>query len=127
MEDSTKTDKIDQNAKIQIDPEDTVRMEPEILVYGDGSIEALREPKKGTITWKINFRDGQKKEFTSPIRTTEWGSIKGPDEYDLPNQTKFDSQELAHETDSEYSDKELGSKSTKSQGKVIDLDAFRKK
>jgi hypothetical protein len=93
---------IDQNVKIHIDPEDTVKMQPEVLVYGDGCIKALREPKKGTISWKIKFRDGREKEFTSPIRTTEWGSIKGPDEYDIPSQTEFDSQELAHETEDKY-------------------------
>jgi hypothetical protein len=93
------TSPIDQNVKIQVDPEDKVKMQPELLVYGDGCIEALREPKKGTISYKIKFRDGSEKEFTSPIRTTEWGSIKGPDEYDIPSQTEFDSQDLAHETD----------------------------
>ena len=97
--DSKATGPIDQNVIIQIDPEDKVQMQPEVLVYGDGCIEGLREPIKRTISWKIKFRDGREKNFTSPIRTTEWGSIKGPSEYEVPSQTKFDSQELAHETE----------------------------
>ena len=93
------TSPIEKSTIVQTNPKDFDQLQPEVLVYGDGCIEALREPKKGTISWKIKFRDGREKEFTSPIRTTEWGSIKGPDEYDLPSQTAFDSQELAHETD----------------------------
>ena len=50
---------IEQNVKIQFNPEDTVQMQPEVLVYGDGCIEGLREPKKGIISWKIKFRDGR--------------------------------------------------------------------
>ena len=33
------------------------------------------------------------------IRTTPWGSIKSPADYDPPNQTAYKSQELAHEPD----------------------------
>ena len=33
----------------------------------------------------------------SPIRTTPWGSIKAPSEYDAPRPEDFARQELAHE------------------------------
>jgi adenylylsulfate reductase subunit B len=52
------------------------------------SVRVLREESKGTISWKIKFRDGREKSFVSPIRTTPWGSIKSP---------AFRNQELAHE------------------------------
>ena len=63
------------------------------------SVRALREEKKGTISWKIKFRDGREKDFVSPIRTTPWGSIKGPGEYEAPRPEDFARQELAHEPD----------------------------
>jgi adenylylsulfate reductase subunit B len=63
------------------------------------SVRALREPEKGTISWKLKFRDGREKNFVSPIRTTEWGTIKGPAEYAAPTASDIDSQELAHEPD----------------------------
>ncbi len=40
------------------------------------SVRVLREEEKGTVSWKIKFRDGREKNFVSPIRTTPWGSIK---------------------------------------------------
>jgi adenylylsulfate reductase, subunit B len=58
----------------------------------------LRPPgAKATISWKLKFRDGREKNFESPIRTTPWGSIKGPAEYDAPRPEDFARQELAHE------------------------------
>ena len=48
-------------------------------------------------SWKIKFRDGREKEFVSPIRTTPWGSIKGPAEYEAPSPEALNDQELAHE------------------------------
>ena len=65
-----------------------------------GAIELLREEAKGTISWRLKFRDGREKNFVSPIRTTPWGSIKSPAEYDAPRPTDFAKQELAHEPDS---------------------------
>jgi adenylylsulfate reductase subunit B len=59
----------------------------------------LREEAKGTISWKIIFRDGREKNFVSPIRTTPWGSIKPPQEYAAPGADDFKSQELSHEPD----------------------------
>jgi adenylylsulfate reductase subunit B len=63
------------------------------------SVRVLREEAKGTISWKIIFRDGREKNFESPIRTTEWGTIKSPADYERPGQDAFKSQELAHEPD----------------------------
>ena len=42
------------------------------------SVRVLREEEKATVSWRIKFRDGREKNFVSPIRTTPWGSIKGP-------------------------------------------------
>jgi adenylylsulfate reductase subunit B len=61
------------------------------------SVRALREEAKGTISWKIKFRDGREKDFVSPIRTTPWGSIKSPSDYPAPSPDARKSQELAHE------------------------------
>ena len=60
-------------------------------------VRVLREPEKGSISWKIRYRDGRRKEFTFPIRTTPWGSIKGPSEYEVPDLSGLTSQLLAHE------------------------------
>ncbi len=48
-------------------------------------VRVLREPEKGVISWKIRYRDGRLKEFTFPIRTTPWGSIKAPSDYEAPD------------------------------------------
>ena len=64
------------------------------------SVRVLREEKKNTISWKIKFRDGREKNFVSPIRTTSWGSIKSPSDYEAPSQNAFKNQELAHEPES---------------------------
>jgi len=61
------------------------------------SVRVRREEDKATISWKIKFRDGREKNFVSPIRTTEWGSIKSACEYEAPNMDDINSQELAHE------------------------------
>jgi adenylylsulfate reductase subunit B len=57
----------------------------------------LREEAKATISWRLKFRDGREKNFVSPIRTTPWGSIKGPAEYAAPRPEDLARQELAHE------------------------------
>jgi adenylylsulfate reductase subunit B len=62
-------------------------------------VRVLREPEKGTISWRLKFRDGREKNFVSPIRTTEWGTIKCASEYEAPDASGIDSQELAHEPD----------------------------
>jgi adenylylsulfate reductase subunit B len=63
------------------------------------SVRVLREEGKGTISWKVTFRDGREKNFVSPIRTTPWGSIKSPSDYQAPSPDALNSQELAHEPD----------------------------
>jgi adenylylsulfate reductase subunit B len=60
-------------------------------------VRVLREPEKGFISWRLKFRDGREKNFVSPIRTTPWGSIQGPAEYELPPEGMAESQKLAHE------------------------------
>jgi adenylylsulfate reductase subunit B len=64
------------------------------------SVRVLREEEKATISWKLKFRDGREKNFVSPIRTTPWGSIKGPAEYAAPKSGDISSQELAQEPQS---------------------------
>ena len=63
------------------------------------SVRVLREEAKGSISWKIKFRDGQEKDFLSPIRTTPWGSIPPPADYEAPTPEAMKSQQLAHEPD----------------------------
>ncbi|MHB8392372.1 MAG: adenylyl-sulfate reductase subunit beta [Acidobacteriaceae bacterium] len=60
-------------------------------------VRVLREAKKGLIFWKVTFRDGRVKEFTFPIRTTPWGSIKAPSDYEAPDPGGLRSSLLAHE------------------------------
>jgi adenylylsulfate reductase subunit B len=69
------------------------------------SVRTLREEEKGTISWKIKFRDGREKDFVSPIRTTPWGSIKPPSEYEPPKPEMLRTQELAHEPDALHIDR----------------------
>jgi adenylylsulfate reductase subunit B len=69
------------------------------------SVRALREEHKGTISWKIKFRDGREKEFVSPIRTTPWGSIRSPSDYEAPSPNSLKAQELAHEPEALHIDK----------------------
>ena len=61
------------------------------------SVRVRREPEKGTISWKIKFRDGREKDFVSPIRTTPWDSIERPEDFEAPSEKDYGSQELWHE------------------------------
>jgi adenylylsulfate reductase subunit B len=61
------------------------------------SVRVLREDAKGTVSWRIKFRGGREKNFVSPIRTTPWGSIKSPSDYEAPAAGAINSQQLAHE------------------------------
>jgi len=63
------------------------------------SVRVLREEEKGTISWKIKFRNGHEKNFESPIRTTKWGTIPSPADAPPPSEEDYKSQELAHEPD----------------------------
>lgn len=38
------------------------------------SVRVQREEEKGTIAWKIKFRNGTEKSFLSPITTIPWGT-----------------------------------------------------
>jgi adenylylsulfate reductase subunit B len=38
------------------------------------SVRVDRDEKKGTIAWRIKFRDGTEKNFLSPITTKPWGT-----------------------------------------------------
>lgn len=37
------------------------------------SVRVIRDEEKGTIAWKIKFRNGKEKNFLSPITTVPWG------------------------------------------------------
>jgi adenylylsulfate reductase subunit B len=69
------------------------------------SVRVRREEEKGTVAWKIKYRDGRVKEFTFAIRTTPWGSIKPPSEYEMPDAQALRSVLLAHEPDALKVDK----------------------
>jgi adenylylsulfate reductase subunit B len=60
-------------------------------------VRVRREKEKGSVSWKIKYRDGRVKEFTFPIRTTPWGSIKAPSDYEAPDASGLSSPLLAHE------------------------------
>tara|TARA_Y100001960_G_C14600107_1_gene790222 strand:- start:226 stop:633 length:408 start_codon:yes stop_codon:yes gene_type:complete len=38
------------------------------------SVRVNREEDKGTISWRIKYRDGTEKSFVSPITTKPWGT-----------------------------------------------------
>ena len=62
------------------------------------SVRVLREEEKGTISWRIKFRDGRIKDFVSPITTQPWGEkIPKLAEYKVPDQKEFDSPLLCYE------------------------------
>lgn len=61
------------------------------------SVRVLRDEEQNMVYWKIRYRDGRLKEFSFPIRTTPWGSIKAPSAYASPDSAALDSPLLAHE------------------------------
>ena len=64
------------------------------------SVRVLREEEKGTISWKIKFRNGKEKHFVSPITTKPWGKhIPKLAELEAPNKEALDSQLLFFEPD----------------------------
>ena len=64
------------------------------------SVRVLREEEKGTISWKIKFRDGCEKNFVSPITTQPWGEkIPKLGDLEVPDQAALDSQLLCFEPD----------------------------
>jgi adenylylsulfate reductase subunit B len=60
-------------------------------------VRVLRDEQMGTVSWKIRYRDGRVKEFTFPIRTTPWDSIRAPSAYEPPDASALTSPMLAHE------------------------------
>ena len=64
------------------------------------SVRVLREEEKGTISWKIKFRNGTEKNFESPITTQPWGEkIPKLADLEVPSQDDLDSQLLCFEPD----------------------------
>ena len=65
------------------------------------SVRVRREEEKGTISWRIKFRDGRQKDFVSPITTQPWGE-KIPKLAEMPATApeELDSQLLVFEPDS---------------------------
>lgn len=62
------------------------------------SVRVRREEEKGTISWKIKFRDGRVKNFVSPITTQPWGEkIEALASLPMPDQAAMDSQHLCYE------------------------------
>lgn len=65
-------------------------------------VRVIRDEESQTIHWKIRYRDGRLKEFSFPIRTTPWGSIRPPADYTAPHVDALRSPELAHEPEALY-------------------------
>ena len=64
------------------------------------SVRVRREEEKGTISWRIKFRDGRVKEFVSPITTQPWGEkIPRLAELARPSEDDLNSQLLCYEPD----------------------------
>ena len=81
-------------------------------------VRVLREEKKGTISWKIKFRNGTVKDFVSPITTKPWGKyIPKLAEADNPNQGDMQSQILYNEPQGLNTEKDLP---------AIDKSSFKK-
>ena len=72
------------------------------------SVRVRREEEKGTISWKIKFRNGKEKNFVSPITTKPWGKfIPKLSEEKKPNQEEINSQKLYLEPEGLNTKKEL--------------------
>ena len=65
--------------------------------YKDFSF-CIRDEEKGTIAWRVKYRDGRVKNFLSPITTQPWGT-KIPDfrEAEAPSDEMRNSQLLSFE------------------------------
>ncbi|MDE2092859.1 MAG: hypothetical protein KGI87_03320 [Burkholderiales bacterium] len=62
------------------------------------SVRVQRDERKGTIAWKVKFRNGTEKNFLSPITTKPWGTaIPKLAEAPGPSQEMRDSQLLYSE------------------------------
>lgn len=64
------------------------------------SVRVRREEEKGTISWRVEFRNGEVKEFVSPITTQPWGEkIPKLSETPKPSEEDLNSQLLWSEPD----------------------------
>jgi len=64
------------------------------------SVRVRREEEKGTISWKVKFRDGREKDFVSPITTQPWGEkIERLADLAEATEEEFNSQLLFQEPD----------------------------
>ena len=62
------------------------------------SVRVRREEEKGTIAWRIKFRDATEKNFLSPITTKPWGEfIPKLKDVPAPDQEMRDSEHLYSE------------------------------
>ena len=62
------------------------------------SVRVRREEEKGTISWRIKFRDGRQKDFVSPITTKPWGEgIPRLADLPAPTEDEVNSQLLCYE------------------------------
>ena len=62
------------------------------------SVRVLRDEEKGTIAWRIKFRNGTEKSFLSPITTKPWGqAIPKLSQVPGPSREMRDSQLLYNE------------------------------
>ena len=65
------------------------------------SVRVIRDEEKGTIAWKVKFRDGREKNFLSPITTKPWGAaIPNFRNEPEPSQADRDSELLSFEPES---------------------------
>jgi len=72
------------------------------------SVRVRREEEKGTISWKIKFRNGTVKDFVSPITTKPWGKfIPKLADGEKPKQGEINSQTLYSEPEGLNTNKEL--------------------
>jgi adenylylsulfate reductase subunit B len=59
------------------------------------SVRVLRDEERGTISWRIKFRNGKEKNFESPITTKPWGEfIPNLAEKELPTEDEINSELL---------------------------------
>lgn len=72
----------------------------------DHKLTVLRDKEKNEVYWKIKYRNDSKMEFTFPIRSTKWGTIKPPQMYEQPKPDGIRTQLLSHEP--EYLKSERG-------------------
>ncbi len=71
------------------------------------SVRTIRDEDKGTIAWRVTFRDGRVKNFLSPITTKPWGqNIPDFRNEPAPTQEQRDSQLLSFEPEAIFNSSE---------------------